>query len=139
MKWSVYPAKNNQTKTILSLIFIFGFIGFVSIFYGLFWGVMGFIILFVSLHSYYFPTHYEVNNEEVIIKNIFVTQRRRLKEFRKVYQGKNGILLSPFIHKTFLNRFRGLFLLLPAGSDEIVDKLKKLIAPKEAREDERCH
>lgn len=131
MKWSVHPAKYNQFKTILSLVFVFGFLIFVAIFYGVFWCILGFIILFFSLHSYYFPTYYEVNENEVIIKNIFATQKRRLTEFKKVYKGKNGILLSPFKRKTFLNRFRGIFLFLPLEGNEIEDYLKKRIASLE--------
>ena len=127
MKWSVHPAKYNRTKTIVSLIFVFSFIIFISIFYGIFWGILGFIVLFFSLHSYFFPTSYEVNDKEVVVKNIFATQRRKLKEFNRLYRGKNGILLSPFKHKTFLNQFRGVFLLLPAQPDDIVNYLNKLI------------
>lgn len=132
MKWSVYPAKYNSTKTIISLIFVFCFITFVSTFYGIFWGLLGFIILFLSLHSYFFPTHYEVNDKEVIIKTIFATQRRQLNEFKRLYYGKNGILLSPFQHKTFLNQFRGVFLLLPTERDDIVGYLENMFASRES-------
>lgn len=127
MKWTVHPAKQNRMKTILSLTFIFSFIIFVLLFYGIFWFILGFVILFFSLHSYYFPTHYEVGEDEVTIKNIFTTQRRKLREFKRVYQGKNGVLLSPFSRKTFLNQFRGVFLLLPAERDEIVSYLNHII------------
>ncbi len=131
MKWSVHPAKSNRTKTILTLIFVFSFLCFVAFYYGIFWCVLGFIILFFSLRSYYFPTYYEVNENEVIIKSIFATQKRRLAEFKKVYKGKNGILLSPFKRKTFLNQFRGVFLLLPPKHSEIENYVKKHIASHE--------
>ena len=131
MKWSVHPATYNRTKTILSLVFILAFLIFVAIFYGIFWSILGFIILFFTLHSYYFPTYYEVKDDEVMIKNIFTTQRRNLKEFKKVYKGKNGVLLSPFKRKNFLNQFRGVFLLLPPVQDNIEDYLKKRITSYE--------
>lgn len=136
MKWSVHPANDNFIKTIFSLIFIVGFLVFVSIFYGVFWSILGFIILFVSLYSYFFPSHYEVNQEQVIIRNIFLAQRRRLAEFKKVYRGKNGILLSPFKRKTFLNQFRGVFLLLPRERQEIENYVRGLVESDEMTEDE---
>ncbi len=114
------------------MLFVFSFIIFVSISYGIFWGILGFIILFLSLHSYFFPTHYEVNDKEVTIKTIFATQRRQLNEFKRLYYGKNGVLLSPFKHKTFLNQFRGVFLLLPTERDEIVNYLENIFASREA-------
>lgn len=131
MRWSVYPAKNHRTKTILTLVFIFGFLFFVAVFYGVFWSILGLAILFLSLYSYFFPTHYEVTETEVIIKKILVTQRRKLSEFKKIYRGKNGILLSPFKRKTFLNQFRGVFLLLPPEHNEIAQYLKKNVGTDE--------
>jgi hypothetical protein len=127
MKWSVHPAKQNGTKTILSLVFIFCFIIFVALFYGVFLAILGFVILCVSLHSYYFPTSYEATQDEIIIKNIFVTQKRKVIEFKRLYEGKSGVLLSPFRRKTFLNQFRGVFLLLPAERDEIINFLNTII------------
>lgn len=125
--WSVHPARKNTLKTILSLVFIVSFLLFVGFFYGIFWTVFGLVVLFVSLHAYYFPTHYELTSEEVIIKNIFTTQRRKYREFKKVYEGKNGVLLSPFRRKTFLNRFRGIFIYLPEDRARISAFLREKI------------
>jgi energy-coupling factor transporter transmembrane protein EcfT len=127
MKWSVHPAKQNITKAIVVALFIIGFMVYIGIFFGAFWGVFGLIVLFLSAYSFYFPTHYEVIDEQVVIKSIFTTQRRPLKEFKKVLPGKNGVLLSPFRHKTFLNRFRGVFLFLPQNHEEIISFLREKI------------
>jgi len=127
MNWSVHPAKDNRIKTILSLVFIMGFLSYVFVFVGFIFGFLGLIIFFVSLHSYYFPTSYEINEDELVIKTIFVTQRRKLKEFKKVYKGKNGLLLSPFKRKTFLNNFRGVFLLLPRDRIPVEDYVEQCI------------
>jgi len=131
MRWSVHPAKYHRAKTVLTLTFIFGFLCFVAVFYGIFWSVLGFIILFFSLNSYFLPTYYEVTETEVIVKKIFMTQKRRLSDFRKIYRGKNGILLSPFRRKTFLNQFRGIFLFLPPGHSEIEQYLRKRVGSDE--------
>jgi hypothetical protein len=130
MKWTVHPAGVNPVKTVLSLVFIAAFLMFVGFLYGVFWTIFGFIVLFVSLHSYFFPTAYEITENEVIKRSIFMTQRRKLNEFRRVYEGKNGILLSPFRRKTFLNQFRGVFLLLPVQRDEITDFLRLRVEGK---------
>jgi hypothetical protein len=127
MTWSVHPAKDNYKKTIMSLVFIIGFLVFIAFFYGLFWSLLGFVILFVSLYSYFFPSYYEVDEEYVTIRNMFITQRRRHNEFKKVYRGKNGILLSPFTRKTILNQFRGVFLLLPKEDKAIEEYVRGLI------------
>jgi hypothetical protein len=129
MKWSVHPAQKNNLKTVFALFFIIVFLGFIAIFYSVFFCILGFILFFAALHSYFFPTKYEINEEHLIIKNIFFTQRRNLDEFKKVYRGKNGILLSPFTRKTFLNRFRGVFLLVPGDNVEIEGYVRSVIEP----------
>ena len=136
MKWTVHPAKRDLTKTIVSGLFITVFIVLVGIFYGIFWSIFGFVVLFVSLHSYFFPTTYEIDDQEVTVKNIFMTQRRKLSEFRKVYVGRNGTLLSPFRRKTFLNRFRGVFLLLPEQREDILEFLRARIEKTEEEKTE---
>jgi len=136
MNWTVHPAKRNLNKTVLSAGFIIAFMVIVAVFYGLFWSLFGFIILFVSVHSYFFPTTYDINDEEIIIKNIFMTQRRKLSEFRRVYVGKNGVLLSPFRRKTFLNQFRGVFVLMPEKNTEILHFLRARIEPGASRAEE---
>jgi hypothetical protein len=127
MKWSVHPARENMIKTTVSLFFIFAFLIYVSVFFGIVFAVVGFIILFVTLHSYYFPTHYELTDSEIITKKFFGSQRRMLNEFRMVYEGKNGILLSPFRRKTFLNQFRGIFVLVPREHGNIVETIRQRI------------
>jgi hypothetical protein len=125
MTWTVHPAKENTTKTVISLVFISVLLLYVFIFWGLVWGALGLVFLFVALQSYYFPTRYELTDEQVLVKGIFVSQKRKLAEFKKIYVGKNGVLLSPFKHKTFLNNFRGIFLFLPRERDKIVAFLKE--------------
>jgi|UniRef100_A0A7V3VU58 energy-coupling factor transporter transmembrane protein EcfT len=124
MRWQVHPAKENPAKTLLSGTFIVVFLILIALVYNLYWALLGFIFLISSLHSYYFPTTYEITEDELIIKTVFSKQRRKLNEFKKFYIGKNGILLSPFIRRTFLNNFRGVFLLLPKERDEIVKFIK---------------
>ncbi|MGQ9701246.1 MAG: hypothetical protein ACUVQT_02170 [bacterium] len=125
MNWRVHPAKANITKTVVSLVFLCIFLLLVIVIYGIPWALLGIIFLFVSLYSYYFPTTYQITEDKVIIKTIFTTTKRNLSEFKKVYFGKNGILLSPFKHKTFLNNFRGVFLLLPEDREEIIKYFKE--------------
>jgi hypothetical protein len=137
MNWIVHPARLNTTKTVVSALFILLFLAYIAIFWGVFWAIFGFIVLFVSLHSYYFPTQYEVGGDYVQVKNIFFTQRRSLKEFVTVYEGRNGILLSPFKRKTVLNQFRGIFLLLPPERDDILHYVKQRIAALQENEKEK--
>lgn len=116
---------------MVSLVLIAAFLVVVGIFYGVLWALLGLAFLLFSIHSYYFPTVYELTEETITIRGVFGRQTRRLKEFRRVLPGKNGILLSPFLRRTFLNNFRGVFLLTPSDRAEIVALLRRRIEPTE--------
>jgi hypothetical protein len=134
MIWTIHPAKDNKKKTIISLIFIALLLVYIFIFWGPIWGGLGLIFLFIALQPYYFPTRYELTDEYVQVRTIFANQKRKLTDFRKVYIGKNGALLSPFKRKTFLNNFRGIFLFLPPEREEIIKFLKDRISEPPADE-----
>lgn len=127
LTWTIHPARDNMRKTILSLIFIVACLAFVFIFWGIIYGIIGLAFLFIALRPYYFPTLYELSATQITVKTLFYTQKRQLSEFRAVLRGKNGVLLSPFRHKTFLNNFRGIYLFLPSDADHIVHRIRELI------------
>ena len=127
MKWFVHPAKANLAKAVLVALFVIAFVVYIGIFIGVFWSLFGLVVLFLSSYSFYFPTYYEITEDSVIIRGVFTKQKRSLQEFKRVLEGKNGVLLSPFRHKTFLNRFRGVFLFLPEERQTIIDLLRENI------------
>lgn len=125
--WQIHPARLNVKKTILSLMFIAACLVYVFIFWGVLYGFIGLVFLFVSLRSYYLPTRYELTATHIIVSSLFYAHKRPLSEFKMIYEGKNGVLLSPFRRKSFLNNFRGVYLLLPADREHIIDNLRRLI------------
>lgn len=139
INWQIHPARLNFKKTILSLIFIAACLVYVFIFWGLFYGIIGLVFLFATLRSYYLPTRYELTATHIVVSSLFYSHKRPLSEFKMIYEGKNGVLLSPFRRKTFLNNFRGIYLLMPVDRENIIIHLRQLIRndefspePKEA-------
>ncbi len=127
--WTFHPARYAPIKTVISLAIIVFFLTLIQIFYGAFWVVLGLLFLFASLNSFFLPTVYVLDQDSVTIKKLYYTNRREFKEFRRYYSGKNGILLSPFAKRTFLNNFRGLFLYLPSEGD-LRDKINDFVKQK---------
>jgi len=126
--WTFHPARHSPIKTVVSLAIVIFFLVLIQTFYDAFWVVLGFLFLFASLNSFFLPTVYVLDQNSVTIKKLYYTNRRQFKEFRRYYSGKNGILLSPFAKRTFLNNFRGLFLYFPPEGDlrnKIIDFVKQ--------------
>ena len=67
-----------------------------------------FVIFFISLAPFFFPTHYELTPEGVTRRIAFVTTRRRWKEFPRYYHDDEGVKLSIFPNRSRREPFRGI-------------------------------
>jgi hypothetical protein len=86
----------------------------------LLWALIAILIFFISLNNYFLPITYTLTDEAIIIdKKIFKFQRE-WQIFRKYYLTGNGLVLSPFSKRNFLDNFRGLHILLPKDRDKII-------------------
>ena len=92
---------------------------------GIIWAVFGFLVLFFSLTSFFFPTEYSVDTDGIRVRRLIYFSHRPITEFKRIYILKNGVLFSPFKKKTFLDNFRGLFLLLPPDRERVIKYLKE--------------
>jgi hypothetical protein len=131
ISWQAHKAKETPKKTLFVLIFIIVFAVFLIIFYGLFWALLALIILFLSLNAYFLPTTYTLTDNGIIIDKKLFSNKLEWSRFRKYYMTTNGIVLSPFTQKSFLDNFRGVHLLLPKQhSEEIVIFIKNKLDKK---------
>jgi hypothetical protein len=131
ISWQTHKAKETPKKTLFVLIFIIVFAVFLIIFYGLFWALLALIILFLSLNAYFLPTTYTLTDNGIIIDKKLFSNKLEWSRFRKYYMTTNGIVLSPFTQKSFLDNFRGVHLLLPKQhSEEIVIFIKNKLDKK---------
>ncbi|HIE06059.1 MAG TPA: hypothetical protein EYP58_04585 [bacterium (Candidatus Stahlbacteria)] len=124
MTWKVHPASEDWRKLITAVVIIIPVLSWLWFSIGLFWAVLGLLLIFLSLVSFFLPTEYSIGDQEIRIKKLIYTQYRPIGEFKKIYILENGILFSPFRKKTFLNNFRGIFMLLPRDRDAIISYLK---------------
>lgn len=79
------------------------------------WALFSALVLFLSLESFFLPTHYELAAEEVVVRRIFSRSRRPWGSFRAVYSDAHGLTLSPYERRSALEPFRALRLLFDGG------------------------
>ena len=124
ISWTIHKAKETPTKTLIVSFFLLAVLLFFLFFYGLLWTLIAILVFFISLNNYFLPIYYTLTEKSIIIdKKIFKFQRE-WKDFRRYYLTSNGIVLSPFSKKNFLDNFRGLHLLLPKEKNEIINFIK---------------
>ncbi len=92
--------------------------------------VLSVVIMLGSLSSFFLPTKYELNEDQVRIRFFFTIREKKWGMFRSYYVDKNGILLSPFERPSRLENFRGLYIRFNQNKDLVVDFVKSKIVKK---------
>ncbi|MCX5800729.1 MAG: hypothetical protein NTX17_05010 [Candidatus Eisenbacteria bacterium] len=120
---------------VIAVIVLFG-IGVVLVLGDLFVAALSVVVLFGSLHSYFFTASYSLSNEGVEIKGPFGTQKREWGRFKSFWVDANGLSLSPFTKRSWLEHYRGMRLLFGPNRDEVVEFVTRIMG-KEARRGQR--
>ena len=129
IKWSCHPVKRRPLLSVgITLLVLFIIAMVFNTTQSLFFGLLAFIIMFVSLAKFYFPTHYRLSENEVTVKTTTQTLTKNWSEFRSFYPDKNGILLSPFAQPSKLENFRGLFIMFNENSAAVTAFVKNHIS-----------
>ncbi|HGJ64843.1 TPA: hypothetical protein ENS27_05555 [bacterium] len=127
-KWIDHPLKANWKVSIILIIFLIVLCSSIYIsFDSITFLILSIIFLFCSLSSFFLPTTYIIDEEQIIVKFMFRNQTRKWDSFKRCYPDKNGVFLSPFSHKTRLENFRGLYIRLGKNSEEVLDFIKQKI------------
>lgn len=120
LKWESFPARERPGRTIWTSLFILTFLALIYFSYGLFWTFFAGLIFFLTLNTYFIPQRYRLDKKGVAVDHIIYRVERSWQEFRNFYQTRNGVVLSPFRRRNFLDNFRGLHLLLPRDREPIL-------------------
>lgn len=120
ISWKIHKAKENQTKTMIVSFFLIVVLIFFLLFYGLLWMLIAILIFFISLNNYFLPITYRITDKSIVIDKKIFKYEREWQIFRKYHLTGNGLVLSPFSRKNFLDNFRGIHIFLPKDKDEII-------------------
>ncbi len=132
LSWTVHPLVENWRKSILLGVFL------TLLFIGIYWGfqsiyiaLLSAIFLLGSLYKYFLPFHHHCEADKLIITSCCYRLERPWDTFRSFYVDGNGVLLSPFAHRTRLENFRGVYVRFGQHSpEEVVDFITRKISPE---------
>lgn len=111
IKWEVLPARRNLKKAFFFIIFLIFITLLFTFSFGIFWGMFSFFVLLLSNSSFFTKTKYEITDKKIIVKKFFYKIEKDWEWVKRIEVDKNGIFLSPFEKKSWLDPFRGIFLL----------------------------
>ncbi|MFH1231884.1 MAG: hypothetical protein V1709_10360 [Planctomycetota bacterium] len=129
MEWTVHPLKKDIKKSafLIAFIILICLLTYLT-FYNLLFAIMAFVLLIISMRQFFVRTHYKLDAEGVMVNSLGNRKKQSWNYFKSFYEDRKGILLSPFKDKSYLENFRGVYLILPENErPQILDFIKQSI------------
>lgn len=126
LAWTFNPLRTNL-RHVLMIIFL-GTLFCTSVYWNfkdLFLCILSMVIFVCSMNSIFFPTDYILEDDKIIIKNIFYTQKFPWNRFRRYVQTGKGIVLSPYLEPCTMDNYRSIHLLCEKDKQEEVLNIVK--------------
>jgi len=89
-----------------------------------YWSIFAFLVLFLSLESFFFATTYRLGEDGVEVKKRFSRSFRGWDAFRTIYVDRRGVTLSPYGGRSFMEPFRALRLHFGDNREPVLDFIR---------------
>ncbi len=125
LHWVSFPMKERpKAAAALILIMIVSALAASVMMQGIWWGIIGLALLFLSMWSFFLPVDFVMDSDGVRKKSPFGTEIRKWREVRSIIPDANGVLLSPFKEPTRLAKFRGLGVQFSGNREEVLEFIR---------------
>ncbi|MEO0255380.1 MAG: hypothetical protein ABIN20_08200 [candidate division WOR-3 bacterium] len=128
MEWEVWLLKDNKLKGffVIFLILLVSFLIFIS--YGSFFSLLSILILLFSINDFLFPIKYKIDDKKLIIEKIFWKREIDVKNIKRVEKITQGLFVSPYFRKNFLDNLRGITLFTKEREKvyEFIERVRKI-------------
>jgi hypothetical protein len=132
LEWRVHPFQERRKLGLLVL----GVMLLLSAGAGVaggawFWAAFSFLVLFLSVESFYFPTSFALSPEKLTVVRRFSRSEREWGMFRRCLVDENGVTLSPFSRKHWLEAYRAIRLrVTPENREAVMRYLRDRLGPQ---------
>ncbi|MDY0018102.1 MAG: hypothetical protein WC212_03490 [Candidatus Delongbacteria bacterium] len=131
--------KDDPRRFFLGVLTVFLVNIFVYYIFNPTFGMIALILTILSLTEIFFPFKYKLYEKGLIVDRFFYKVKHEYGYYKKVYNDKNGVFLSPYRYQTRMESFRGILLRIPNDKKEEVTaflKSKIEVGPTETKEAE---
>jgi hypothetical protein len=107
-----------------------------SIFHTGLFTVVAVLLVWGQVASFFLPATFTLTREKVAAKGLVSKKEKAWTEFRSYYVDPGGLLLSPFVVRSRLEKFRGFSLQFHGNRDEVVAFVEMMMGQAGEREDD---
>lgn len=121
MNWTAWPMIRSPLRAVLAVAFVVLMAWTLqSILHAGYFTLLAVLLVWGQIAGFFLPTRYRLTDETVEVRGLVGRKTKGWSDFRTWYVDKEGVLLSPFLERSRLERFRGLSLQFHDNRDEVV-------------------
>lgn len=123
--WTAHPMRENWWKGVVfwSLIIFLVWVIYWNV-ESIFWTVILSTILIWSQADFYLKTAFRLDSDGAEMKRGMNRKRIKWKKVRSTSDHENGLLLSPYISKSWLEQIRGIKLYYRNNREEVIEMVE---------------
>lgn len=123
--WSAHPFRERPGRALLGCVWITAFVLMVYATMGSAgWAWLAGVVLVGSLHRFFFPSRYDVDEGGITGRSLLGTQRMRWREVRRFVWDENGGYLSAHARASRLDAYRGMHLLFGEKRETVIGRIE---------------
>jgi len=136
LSWTAWPAGRSPVRAIIAVGFVV-LLGWTiqSLFHTTYFTIVALLLVWGQVAGFFLPTRYELDDSAVRVRGLVARKEKSWSDFRSYYVDPSGVLLSPFLERSRLERFRGTSLQFHGNRDEVVAFVERALAEEGESED----
>lgn len=116
IRWTAQPVRRRPGRGIAAAAVILAAAVLARVLTGsVYWALFSGAVLFLSLEGFFLSTSYQLGAEGLEVRKAFSKNRSGWGTYRRVYEDKLGLTLSPYRRRTMLEPYRSVRLLYDGG------------------------
>jgi len=129
LSWTSWPMLRSPVRAVLAVAFVVLMAGTIqALFRTTYFTVVAVLLVWGQIAGFFLPTRFSLTDEKVSVRGLVSRREKGWSEFRSHYVDKEGVLLSPFIERSRLERFRGVSLQFHGNRDEVVAFVERMMS-----------
>lgn len=134
LRWQAFPAGQRRGRAALALLIVASVGALVYLllhvegiapWQNLIWSALAALLLFLSLHRFFFPSRYQIDNEGITYEHLWSRRRYRWDQVHRFYLDERGGFLMTTAYRPRLRPLQGVHLLFDGAREEAVRLIRQ--------------
>lgn len=122
--WRAHPARRRPVAAVFAAGVIVAVAAACALSTNIYWGVLAFVLLVLSLQRFFFPSRFTIDEQGVTARYLLGTKSYGWSEIRRFCHDCHGVHLSTRGRPSRLDGYRGMQLLFGPSRDEVLRRIR---------------